>query len=151
MAQTARDLMVTELVTATPDTSVKDAAKLMSDKRVGCLPVLDESGTMVGIVTESDLIMQDVKVHFPSYIHLLDGFIYLESFSRFEHELKKAVAATLADVMSAPVVTAGPDMDVESLATLMVDKHISRIPIVEGEKVVGMVSKGDIVRSIGRT
>ena len=127
------------------------ARELMSERHVGCLPVLDpDSGVMFGIVTESDLIMQDVKVHFPTYLHLLDGFIYLESFSRFEAELKKAVAATLADVMSTPVVTAGPDADAETLATLMVEKHVSRVPILEGDRLIGIVSKGDIVRSIGR-
>lgn len=150
MAVTARELMTTDVVTVAPGTSVKDAARLMDEKRIGCLPVLDDAGAMVGIVTESDLIMQDVKVHFPSYIHLLDGFIYLESFSRFEQALKKAVAATVKDVMSAPVVTAAPDADVESLATLMVERHIGRIPIVEDGRLVGVVSKRDIVRSIGR-
>jgi len=150
MAQTARELMTTEVVTVTPDTSVKDAAKLMSEKEVGALPVVDADGKLVGIVTEGDLIMQDVKVHFPSYISLLDGFIYLESFSRFEQELKKAVAATVGDVMTSPAVTAAPDTDVEALATLMVEKHVSRVPIVEGNRLVGIASKGDIVRSIGR-
>lgn len=151
MAVTARELMTTDVVTVSPDTSVKEAAQLMSEKHIGSLPVLNDSGELIGIVTESDLIMQDVKVHFPSYVHLLDGFIYLESYSRFEKELKKAVAAAVRDVMTSPVVTAGPDTDVETLATLMMEKHIGRVPIVEGSRLAGVVSKRDIVRSIGRS
>lgn len=149
MAQTASDLMTSDVVTVTPDTPVKEAAKLMSDRHVGALPVVDAAGALVGIATEGDLIMQDVKVHFPSYISLLDGFIYLESYSRFEQELKKAIAANVGDVMTANVVTALPDTDVESLATLMVEKHVSRVPILDGGMLVGIVAKGDIVRAIG--
>lgn len=145
---TARDIMTTDPTTVSPGMSVTDAARLMVENRIGALPVLDGE-TLVGIVTEGDLIMQDVKMEFPTYLHLLDGFImYPPATARFESELRKAVGATVEDVMTTEPVTASVDMSVADLATLIVDQDVSRVPILDGEKLVGIVSKGDIVRSL---
>ncbi len=148
MAQTARDIMTPDPVTVTGDLSVKEAARLMSENRVGALPVLDGE-ELVGIVTEGDLIMQDVRVQFPTYIHLLDGFIlYPPATARFEDELKKAVAATVEQVMTEDPVTVQADASVEDVATVMVDRGVDRLPVMSGERVVGIISKADIVRTL---
>lgn len=145
---TARDIMTPDPVTVERGLSVTEAARLMVDRRIGALPVLEE-GALVGIVTEGDLIMRDVKVEFPTYLHLLDGFImYPPATARFESELKKAVGATVADVMSADPVTVQADTPVADVATLMVDRDVSRVPVLEGDVLVGIVSKSDIVRSL---
>lgn len=149
MAQaTARDIMTRDPVTVAPDLSVTDAAHLMADKRIGALPVVS-GGRMIGLVTEGDLIMQDAKVHFPTYLHLLGGFIfYPGSTAKFETELKKAVGATVADVMTTDPVTVAPEATVEDVATLFVERDVSRVPVLDGEELVGIVSKSDIVRSL---
>lgn len=148
MGKTARDIMTPDPVTVTEDMPVRDAAKLMAEKRVGALPVLRD-GVLVGIVTEGDLIMQDVKVQFPTYIHLLDGFImYPPAAARFETELKKAVGATVGDVMTRKPVTVSADAPIEDVATLLVDKDVSRLPVMDGDELVGIISKSDIVRSL---
>ena len=147
-AKTARDIMTPDPISVAPDDSVTDAARLMVDRRIGGLPVLDH-GRLVGIVTEGDLIMQDVKLEFPTYIHLLDGMImYPPATARFEDELRKAVAASVAAVMTKDVVTVEADTPVEDVATLLVERHVSRIPVVENERVIGIVSKSDVVRSL---
>jgi len=145
---TARDIMTPDPVTVHGDLSVTDAARLMVDRRVGALPVMD--GTrLVGIVTEGDLIMQDVKMEFPTYLHLLDGLImYPPATQRFEAELKKAVGATVEDVMTADPITVQADTTVSDLATLMVNRDVSRLPVLDGETLVGIISKSDIVRSL---
>ena len=146
--RTVRQIMITDLVTVGPDMSVTEAAHLMVDNRIGALPVVD-GGRLVGIVTEGDLIMQDVKLEFPTYLHLLDGYIlYPPSTARFETELKKAVAATVRDVMTAEPMTVQADAAVEDAATLLVEREVSRLPVLEGEQLVGIVSKSDIVRSL---
>lgn len=146
--RTARDIMTPDPVTVTTTMSVTDAARLMVEKRIGALPVVDE-GALVGIVSEGDLIMQDVKMEFPTYIHLLDGLImYPPATARFESELKKAVGATVGDVMTSKPVTVGVDTPVEDVATLMVDRDVSRVPVLDGQALVGIVSKSDIVRSL---
>lgn len=148
MGRTARDIMTPNPVTVRRDLSVTEAAKIMVEQRIGALPVVEDD-RLVGIVSEGDLIMQDVKIEFPTYIHLLDGFImYPPATARFESELKKAVGATVNDVMTSDPVVVQVDTPVEDIATLMVDRDVSRLPVLEGEAVVGIISKSDIVRSI---
>ncbi|MBN1193170.1 MAG: CBS domain-containing protein [Coriobacteriia bacterium] len=145
---TARDIMTADPITVGTDLSVTEAARLMVDNRVGALPVLDGE-RLAGIVTEGDLIMRDVKMEFPTYLHLLDGFImYPPATARFESELKKAVGATVGDVMTTDVVAIQADVSVGDVATLMVERDVSRVPVLEGDKLVGIVSKSDIVRSL---
>jgi CBS domain-containing protein len=147
--QTARDIMTPDPITVAPGLPVTDAAHLMVEKRVGALPVLDPDGVLVGLVTEGDLIMQDAKVHFPTYLHLLGGFVfYPGSTDRFESALRKAVGATVADVMTADPVTVSPDATVEDVATLLVEREVSRVPVMDGGTLIGIVSKSDIVRAI---
>ena len=147
---TAKDIMVTDVLTVSPETPVKDVAKLFSERRIGGAPVVDGSGKVIGIVTDGDLIMQDVKIHFPHYISLLDGFIILGSTRKFEEQLRKAVGAKVEDVMTTDVVTISPGISIEDVATLMVEQNISRLPVVDGEKLIGLVSRGDIVKALSR-
>jgi len=147
---TAQDIMSKDIITVTPDTPVKEAAKIMSEKGVGGLPVIDKE-KLVGLVTERDLIMQDVRLHFPTYLHFLDGYIYLESLKEFERKLRQAVGANVGDVMTRDVITVGPDDSVEEVATLLVEKGISRVPVMEGDVLLGIVTKSDIVKSLGES
>jgi len=145
---TARDIMTPDPVTVSPDTTVTDAAHLMSERRIGALPVV-EGGELAGLVTEGDLIMQDVKIHFPTYLSLLGGYIFAPGATdRFESSLRKAVGATVADVMSTDPVTVTPDASVSDVATLLVERDVSHVPVVEGTRLIGIVSKSDIVRTL---
>ena len=148
VASTIRDIMTPDPVTVAPDLGVKDAAKLMIERKIGALPVMD-GDTMIGLVTEGDLIMQDVRVEFPTYIHLLDGFIfYPPATQRFEEELKKAVAATVRDVMTSEPITIDASASIEDAATLLVNREVSRLPVLDGGRLVGIISKSDIVRAL---
>lgn len=146
--QSVRDIMSADPVAVGPEMSVTEAAHLMVDRRIGALPVV-EDGALVGIVTEGDLIMRDVKLEFPTYLHLLDGYIlYPPATARFESELKKAVAATVRDVMTPDPITIQADASIEDAATLLVERDVSRLPVLDGDALVGIVSKSDIVRSL---
>ena len=145
----ARDIMTPDPITVSLDTTVTEAAHLMSVKRVGALPVVDTDGNLVGLVSEGDLIMQDVKVHFPTYLSLLGGYIFAPGAAdRFESELRKAVGATVQDVMTAEPITVSPGALVTDVATLIIERDIARVPVVDGDKLVGIVSKSDIVRTL---
>jgi CBS domain-containing protein len=147
----AKDIMSREVIVFRKDTSVKEAARILTEKGIGGAPVVNEEGRLVGIVTEADLIMQDIKLHFPTYLHLLDGYVYLPgSLHRFEEKLRRAVGAEVKDVMTREVITVSPEAKVEDIATLMVEKDIGRVPVVDGEKLVGIITKGDIVKSLTR-
>jgi CBS domain-containing protein len=145
----AKDIMTKDPVTVTVDMPVTDAAHLMVERSVGALPVLDADGRLVGLVTEGDLIMRDAKMHFPTYLHLLGGFVfYPGSTERFEHDLRKAVGATVGDVMNAEPITVSPEATISDVATLLVDDDISRLPVMDGDRLVGIISKSDVVRAI---
>jgi CBS domain-containing protein len=146
----ARDIMTRKVVTLGPEDSVTKAAKTLAERHIGGAPVLDEEGRLIGMISESDLIIQDIKLHFPTYLQFLDSYIYVGSLAKFERELRKAVGAKVKDVMTRDVFTTTPDATVQDIATLMVDENISRIPVVEDSLVVGVVTKGDLVKSLGR-
>lgn len=143
-----RDVMTPDPITIAPQATVTEAAHLIVDNRVGALPVMEE-GKLIGIVTEGDLILQDVKLEYPTYIHLLGGMIqYPPATAKFESELKKAVAANVRAVMTEDPTTISVDATVEDAATMLVERDVSRLPVMDGEKLVGVVSKSDIVRSL---
>lgn len=145
---TARDIMTAEPVTIAPDVSVTEAAHLMSERRIGALPVVD-GDRLVGFVTEGDLIMQDARVHFPTYLSLLGGYVFAPGAAdRFESSLRKAVGARVRDVMTEDPITVTPEALASDVATLLVDRDISRVPVVDDGRLVGIVSKSDIVRML---
>jgi CBS domain-containing protein len=149
----AKEMMTKKVLTVGPEMTVKDLAGLMAENDIGAAPVVDAEGKLVGIVTESDLIVQDARLQYPTYIHLLDGFIYWPgSAAKFNEEFKKALGATVGEIMTTEVVTAKEESSVEDLATLMIDNDIGRIPIVDGAgKVTGIVTKHDVVTAIGKS
>ena len=89
------EAMTGDPITVYPDTSVTDVAKIMVDSRVGGLPVVNEEGDLLGIVTESDLVVQESDVEFPSFVSFLSGYVFVPgSLHRFEEKFRRAVAAT---------------------------------------------------------
>ncbi len=144
-----REIMSTDLVTAGPDTEVRELARIMVEKRISCIPVEDEEGKLLGLVTEDDLVHQDARIHFPTFFHLLESYIMLPgSFSRFERDLKKAVAAKASEVMNLKPVKVIPDTDIEYVATLMADHDVEYVLVMEGEKLAGIVTRTDILKAI---
>jgi len=143
--------MTPDPVTVSPDTSVTDVAKLMVEKNIGGLPVVDGSGDLVGIVTESDLIVQDTDVRFPSFVSFLSGYVFVPgSLHRFDEKFRKAVAATAGEVMTERVVTVDATDSVEHAATLMSHKKLKRFPVLKDGKLVGVLTMADVVKLISR-
>ena len=114
-----RDIMTTELETAEPDTTLEEIATMMKEEDVGAIPVVDD-GELVGIVTDRDIVVRAIA------------------------EGRDTSDTTAEEVLSEDLVTVTPDMDVERAARLMADRQVRRLPVVEGKKLLGMVSLGDI-------
>ncbi len=146
----AKDIMTKEPVTLNENMAVKAAAEILLANGIGGAPVLSETGEMVGIIGEKDLIMADVKLDFPSYIHLLDGYIYLGGLKKFEENLKKAVGAKVKDVMTETVITVDASDTVRDVATKMVREDVARVPVLDGGQLVGIITKADIMKDIIR-
>jgi len=144
----AFDIMTRDVVTVTAGTSIRELAEIMTRHRIGSVPVVDEQGALIGIVTESDLIEQDKSFHIPTVISLFDWVIYLESEKKFEQELKRMTAQTVGDIYTEEVVTIEPDTKVREIADIMCDKKIHSLPVVDQGKLVGIVSRIDLIRSM---
>ena len=141
-----REIMTTDVVSVKRDTSINEIAKLMGARDISGVPVLDDSGGVVGIVTELDLIVRNTRLDVPHFLQILDlGRIPLELPSQYRHRLQHMLGARAEDVMSHEVVTVGPDDDVEKLAELMVKQRVNPVPVVENGKLVGIVSRADLI------
>ena len=143
-----REIMQTEVVTVRPDATVGDLADILAKNKVSGVPVVDEQGGVLGMVSEADIILQDADLHFPYYIQFLESVIYLQSVRKFEERFRKAFGSKVTEVMSEEVVAISPDASVREAATIMADRNINRLPVTEGGKLVGIVTRGDIVRAI---
>ncbi|HET6421306.1 MAG TPA: CBS domain-containing protein [Geobacteraceae bacterium] len=146
--QTARDVMTTDIVTVKKETTIRELAELFTSRRIGSIPVVDDNGALIGIVSESDLIEQDKNFHIPTVISLFDWVIYLESEKKFEKELRKMTAQTVGDIYTGDVETVSPDTPVSDIADIMSRKKIHSLPVVEGKKMVGIVSRIDLIRTM---
>lgn len=152
MAKTVADVMSTELIAVTPNTILKDAIQLLADNHIGGLPVIDDNQNLVGILSESDLMWQTTGVDMPAYIMLLDSVIYLKNPNQYNQELHKALGQLVKDVMTDKVVTIQPEKTLREAAHLMHDKKIRRLPVINEQKqVVGMLTRGDIVREMANS
>lgn len=144
----AKDVMTKEVVTVTTETTIRELAEIITTHRIGSVPVVDAEGSLIGIVTESDLIEQDKNFHIPTVISLFDWVIYLESEKKFEKELKRMTAATVGDIYTQDVLTVTPDTPVSEIADIMSGRKIHALPVLENGKLVGIVSRIDLVRSM---
>ena len=144
-----REVMTTDVLTFGAGESVTDAYERLVDRGVDGGPVVDESGHVVGMLTTDDLLVQETKLHYPTVVSLFGAYLELPSSHRkFEAELRKAVAATVGDVMTDHVDACSPDDTLERAATLMHEHEVSRLPVTEGGKLVGLVARGDILRAV---
>ena len=142
------ELMTRSVITAHERTPVADIARLMLANGISGVPIVDEEAKVVGIVTEGDLVVQNANVHFPTFLQILDARIYLSSTRDFEEELRRALGTIAYDAMTRDVLTVGPDDDVSDAATLMADKRVNPVPVVKGGRLVGIISRADIIRHI---
>jgi CBS domain-containing protein len=145
-----REIMTANVAVAAPDTSVNQIARLLDGGSLTGVPVVDAQGRVVGIVTELDLIVRNVRLEPPAFFQLLDGRIPLETPGHYKKRLQHMLGTLARDVMTDKVLTIGPDEDVEELAELMVKKRVNPVPVVEGGRLVGIVSRADIIRMMAR-
>ena len=144
----AKDIMTKEIISVSPDTEIANAAKILLEKRINGLPVIDASGRLVGILCQSDLVSQQKMIPIPSVFTLLEGFIPLTSIKRIDKEVEKIAALTVKQAMTPNPVTVDPQTDIEDVAELMVDEKYHTLPVMEGDKVVGIVGKEDVLKTL---
>jgi CBS domain-containing protein len=145
---TAADLMTSEVITVTKETTVRELAELFVSNRISSVPVVDATGTLIGMVSENDLIEQDKSVHLPTVVSLFDWVFYLESERKFTQELKKMTGQTVGELYVSEVTTVTPASPINEIADLLSAKGSPALPVVEGGRLVGIVARIDLIRAM---
>lgn len=141
----ARDVMVTPVVTVKPNSLVREAAKIFLERRISAVPVVDEQGKLVGIISEGDLLHRSESGTGRRHSWWLEPFISDETLAA---EYAKVHARKVADVMTRHVITAEPDTPLHEIATLLEKNSIKRVPIVQDGKLVGILSRANLVQAV---
>jgi CBS domain-containing protein len=143
---TARDIMTEKIVSVTLETSLTDLAKKFVETRFSNLPVLDDDGQLVGIISETDLIEQHKPLHIPTVMTLFDWVFTLGSEKQFKEEVDRVTAATVGELYQKDPVTCSPDTTVRELAGLMSQHRVHLLPVVDDGKMIGVVARLDLIR-----
>ena len=143
-----KDIMTKEVISVSPNTEIVKAAKILLENRINGMPVIDAFGRLVGIICQSDLVAQQKGIPIPSVFTLLESFIPLTSMKRIDKEMEKIAALTVKEAMTLEPVTVSPETEIEEVAKLMVDKKFHTLPVVDGGKVVGIVGKEDVLKTL---
>ena len=143
-----KDIMTRKLITVSPETEIIQAARLLLENRINGVPVVDEAGRLVGILCQSDLISQQKTLPIPSLFTFLDGYIPLASNKQIEREARKIAAITVAQAMTPDPVVVNPETSIQTVAALMVDNNFHSLPVVEDGRLVGIVGKEDVLKTL---
>jgi CBS domain-containing protein len=150
MAKLVRDIMDPDPPTIGPEGSVEEVVRLMGEHDAACVLVVNEGRRCIGIITEADLVIGDEEgdLHIPHYIELFGGVVFLEPLRRFETKLKKAFASRARDLMTEDPATADADATAREAARIIVERHHNRLPVVEHGRLVGVVTRADVLGAL---
>jgi CBS domain-containing protein len=141
----AIDVMVHDVVTVRPDTAVADATKLLAEHDVSALPVLDKDGNLVGVLSEADLIHRaeiGTEKHRPWWLEAVTGATTLAE------EFAKSHGKTGGEVMTTGVISVTEETPLSEIAAIFERKRIKRVPVVKGGKLVGIVSRSNLIQAL---
>jgi CBS domain-containing protein len=152
MPQIVADIMDTDTPTVEPDDTVESVLRTMREHELPGVPVVNTGGRCVGIITEADLVMtgEDADLHLPHYFQLFGGLVFLEPLSHFEDRLRKATAALARDLMTEDPVTIEPSASVQEAARTIARSKHNRLPVVEHGRLVGVVTRVDVLDALTR-
>ncbi len=144
----AKDIMQKNIISLSPDTKISSAVEILLKNHINGVPVVDTNGEIVGILCQSDLIFQQKDIPIPPIFAILDSIFPLSSSKSLDDQFQKMAATKVAQAMVKKVTTITPDTPVSEIASLMVEKHFHTIPVVEGKKLVGIIGKEDILKTL---
>jgi CBS domain-containing protein len=141
-----------EVPTVRPHTPVDEVIRLLREHELPGVPVVNEGGRCVGIVTEADLVISEngLDLKLPHHLDLFGAVVWLEPFSHFEGRLKKALATEVQDVMTRDPVTVDADADLQEAARLIVERGHNRLPVAEHGRYVGVVTRVGVLDALSR-
>ncbi|WP_406660822.1 CBS domain-containing protein [Methanolobus sp. ZRKC3] len=150
-----QDVMNPDVIACSPDDSIRDVAQLLKEKDISGLPIL-EDGNLVGIVSEGDLLrLLDVPEHkglwLPSPFEVIEVPIReLISWEDSKHMLEDLGSKPISEIMKKNVYTVSPSDSIQDASAIITKHKINRLPVIEDEKIVGIITRGDIIRGLGK-
>jgi CBS domain-containing protein len=141
-----KEIMTKAVISVTRDSTIDEIAQALIDNKVSGLPVLSDGGYLIGVVTEGDLLRREMSPRLPEFINILGAVIYYHGVERYNEDFKKILAQTASDIMTEDLITVNEDTDISEVARLMLNNNIKQIPVVDGSKLIGIVSRADIVK-----
>jgi CBS domain-containing protein len=149
--KTAAEIMDANVPTVSPEADARAAIELLAKTDLGAIPVVDAERKVVGIVSESDLILADEQadLHLPHYINVMGGVVFVGSMKGFEERLEKAFATRVSELMTADPVVVGADENAEAIARKIAESHHNHLPVVDDEgRLAGMVTRADALAAL---
>lgn len=144
-----RDFMTVNPVTISPTDSLETVIKLLEQYQISGLPVVDETNHVVGIISEGDLLVRESPMQPPLHMTLMGSLIYFESPKQFHQHMQKALGMFVQDVMSAKPITAQLDLPIATAASMMLNKKINRLPVVDdNQTLIGIITRHDLVQAL---
>jgi CBS domain-containing protein len=152
MAQPVIEVMTEQVLTLRPEQTIEEAVAVLAEHDISGAPVIDADGNLVGLLDDTDLILSEARLHAPTTIEILGAYLTLPGERhRFEEELRAALGQTVGEVMDDDPATVGVDASVEDVATIILDREVSRVPVVDADgRLAGIVTRGDLVRGMYR-
>ena len=142
-----KDIMTKNVITVKKDASIREIAQTIVDHDISGLPVVDEEGKVCGIVSEGDLVRKEFAPELPDELCILGAVIYYSGLREYQDAFRKIAAISAEQLMTKKVVAVHEDDDVSKVAKIMYDKHVKRVPVLDGEKhLLCIVSRRDIVK-----
>jgi CBS-domain-containing membrane protein len=151
MPKTAADIMNSDVPALGPQYDARRAIELLAKQDLGALPVVNSEERVIGIVSESDLVLSEEQadLHLPNFVNIMGGIIFTESMKGFEKRLNKAFATNVRDLMTPDPVCARVDDGVEKVARLIAEKHHNHLPVVDGDgRLAGVVTRADALAAL---
>jgi CBS domain-containing protein len=149
--KTAAEIMDSDVPTVSPGADARAAIELLAKIEVGALPVTDAERKVVGIVSESDLILGDEEadLHLPHYLNIMGGIVFVGSMKGFEKRLDKAFATKVSELMTPDPVVVQAEDDAETVARTIAGSHHNHLPVVDGEgRLAGLVTRADALAAL---
>ena len=147
----AKDIMTREVITVSANDRVEEVARLLVENKISGIPVINDERHVVGIITEKDLMVRARELRVPFYVTLFDSIIFLDNPIRFNNDIKKYTATTVKDAMTTKVQVVEEDTPIGLIVEIMQSKEINRVPVVRHGKLVGIITRNDILKSLVKT
>jgi len=149
--KTAAEIMDSSVPSVAPEADARAAIELLAQTDKGAIPVVDENRRVVGIVSESDLVLSEEEsdLHLPHYLNIMGGIVFIGSMKGFDKRLEKAFATKVSELMTADPIVVRDDDDAETVAKTIADKHHNHLPVVDGEgRLAGIVTRADALAAL---